>query len=155
MAQSRFWLVKTEPHLYSIEDMERDGATPWDGVRNYQARNFMRDGMRPDDRVLVYHSQADPLGVYGVARVVGPAHPDATQFDRKSQYYDATSSPDDPRWWCVDLGHVGTFRSPVTRDAMKAEPGLAGMRLLKRGMRLSVMPVERDEFDLIVSLSRP
>ncbi len=154
MAARGHWLVKTEPGTYSIEDLERDGSTPWDGVRNYQARNFMRDRMRPGDPVLVYHSNAKPMGVVGLARVAGEAHPDETQFDPASHYYDAAAGRDDPRWWCVDLEHVETFERPVTRDAMKEEPALAGMKLLKRGVRLSVMPVDPDEFDTVVRMAR-
>lgn len=153
MADRGYWLVKTEPGTYSIEDLERDGSTPWDGVRNYQARNFMRDDMKPGDPVLVYHSNADPLGVYGLAEVAGPAHPDETQFDPDSGYFDEGSERDDPRWWCVDLRHVATFAEPVTRDGLKKRPELADMRLLKRGMRLSVMPVERREFETIVRMA--
>ena len=150
----KYWLVKTEPDVYSIDDLERDGETEWDGVRNYQARNFMRDGMQPGDPVLIYHSNAKPMGVYGIAEVAGPAHPDSQQFRKKSKYYDEKSSKDDPRWWCVDVRHVATFENPVTRDAMKEEPGLADMKLLKRGMRLSVMPVEKAEFELVKKMSR-
>jgi len=149
-----YWLAKTEPGDYSIDDLERDGETQWDGVRNYQARNFMRDGMRPGDRVLIYHSMTKPIGVYGIAEVAGPAHPDSTQFDRKNKYFDEKSTDENPRWWCVDFKHVETFAEPVTRDELKAEPGLADMKLLTRGMRLSVMPVEKAEFDLIKKMSR-
>lgn len=154
MATTGCWLVKTEPGTYSIDDLERDGSTPWDGVRNYQARNFMRDDMKPGDRVLVYHSNAKPLGVYGLARVAGEAHPDALQFDPSSGYYDADSDRDDPRWWCVDLEHLETFETPVTRDAMKEEPELADMKLLERGTRLSVMPVEPRELETVLRMAR-
>jgi len=154
MATRGHWLVKTEPGTYSIDDLERDGSTPWDGVRNYQARNFMRDGMKPGDRVLVYHSNAKPMGVYGLARVRDEAHPDELQFDPSSAYYDEDSDRDDPRWWCVDLEHVETFESPVSREAMKEEPALADMKLLERGMRLSVMPVEPHEFETVLRMAR-
>lgn len=153
MAERGYWLVKTEPGTYSIHDLERDGSTPWDGVRNYQARNFMRDHMKPGDPVLVYHSNTDPLGIYGVAEVAGPAHPDETQFDRSSRYFDEDSERDDPRWWCVDLRHAETFAEPVTRDALKEKPELRDMKLLQRGMRLSVMPVERREFETILGMA--
>jgi predicted RNA-binding protein with PUA-like domain len=154
MAKRRYWLVKTEPDVYSIEDLEREGVTEWWGIRNYQARNFMRDEMSPGDRVLVYHSQTKILGVYGIAEVAGPAHPDSVQFDPRSDYYDEKSTREDPRWWCVDLEHVATFNEPVTRDELKEEPGLADMKLLARGTRLSVMPVEKAEFELIEKMSR-
>lgn len=149
-----YWLAKTEPGDYSVDDLERDGETQWDGVRNYQARNFMRDRMQPGDQVLIYHSMTKPIGVYGIAEVAGPAHPDSTQFDRKNKYFDEKSTEEEPRWWCVDFKHVETFSEPVTRDELKAESGLADMKLLKRGMRLSVMPVEKREFDLIRKMSR-
>ncbi|MGH7540624.1 MAG: EVE domain-containing protein [Gemmatimonadota bacterium] len=143
------WLVKTEPGTYSIDDLERDGSTEWSGVRNYAARNLMRDEMRHGDLVLVYHSSTDVLGVYGVARVAGEAHPDSTQFDPRSDYHDPDSARDDPRWWCVDLAHVETFPGPVTRDAMKEEPALHAMKVLQRGVRLSVMPVTKEEFETV------
>jgi predicted RNA-binding protein with PUA-like domain len=149
-----YWLVKTEPGDYSIEELEQDGETEWTGVRNYQARNFMRDKMRQGDQVLVYHSMTKPIGVYGVAEVAGPAHPDSLQFDRKSKYFDEKSTKDEARWWCVDLKFVERFATPVSRDELKAEPGLADMKLLKRGMRLSVMPVEKKEFDLVRKMSK-
>jgi len=154
MAGARCWLVKTEPDVYSIADLEREGTTEWTGIRNYQARNFMREAMRPGDRVLVYHSNADVLGVYGIAEVAGPAHPDSSQFDEDDRYHDPASTREDPRWWCVDLRHVRTFDAPVTRDAMRAEPGLSDMKLLARGTRLSVMPVEEAEFEIIEKMSR-
>jgi len=149
-----YWLAKTEPGDYSIDDLERDGETQWDGVRNYQARNFMRDRMQPGDQVLIYHSMTKPIGVYGIAEVAGAAHPDTTQFDNKNKYFDEKSTDENPRWWCVDFKYVETFARPVTRDELKAEPRLADMKLLKRGMRLSVMPVERAEFEVIRKMSR-
>lgn len=147
------WLIKSEPSAYSIEDLERDGETEWWGVRNYRARNYMRDEMQPGDRILFYHSNADPLGVYGIAEVASKAHPDSRQFEAGHDYHDPASSRDDPRWWCVDVRHVETFARPVTRDAMKQAPGLADMRVLKRGMRLSVMPVTAEEFAIVRALA--
>jgi len=119
----RHWLVKSEPGDYSIRDLERDGVTEWWGVRNYLARNYMRDDMEPGDPVLFYHSRTDPLGVYGLARVASEAHPDSKQFEEGHAYHDPDSDPEDPTWWCVDLEHVETFPVPVERDAMKEEPG--------------------------------
>lgn len=150
----RYWLMKSEPSVYSIEDLERDGTTEWDGVRNYQARNFMRDEMSPGDRILFYHSNTRPLGVYGIAEVEAEAHPDSTQFDESSSYHDPDSDPDDPRWWCVDVKHVETFPEPVEREAMKETEGLEEMKVLKRGMRLSVMPVDEDEFGIVERMGR-
>lgn len=151
MADRRCWLVKTEPNTYSIEDLARDGSTEWTGVRNYAARNYMRE-MSEGDPVLVYHSSTAVLGVYGAARVVAEAHPDSSQFDPDGGYHDPESDPDDPRWWCVDLAHERTFTEPVTRDAMKKRPELAGMKLLQRGMRLSVMPVTEGEYETVVHI---
>lgn len=148
----RHWLIKSEPSVYSIDDLERDGTTEWWGVRNYRARNYMRDEMRPGDPVLFYHSNTDPLGVYGIAEVATAAHPDSRQFEKGHRYYDPDSDPGDPRWWCVDIGHVATFRRPVTRDDMKRAAGLADMKVLKRGMRLSVMPVTPEEFAIVRKL---
>ncbi len=146
------WLIKSEPGAYSIHDLERDGKTEWSGIRNYQARNFMRDRMAVGDGILFYHSNTDPLGVYGVAEVASEAHPDSTQFDEEGHYHDPKSDPDDPTWMCVDVRHVETFDGPVTRDAMKAEPGLSDMLVLKRGARLSVQPVTKREFDTVVRM---
>jgi len=150
----KHWLIKSEPSVYSIEDLERDGETEWWGVRNYRARNYMRDEMRPGDRILFYHSNADPLGVYGIAEVTSTAHPDSKQFENGHHYHDPDSDPGAPRWWCVDVRHVETFDRPVTRDAMKADAGLADMKVLKRGMRLSVMPVTPEEFEIVRGLAR-
>lgn len=149
-----YWLAKTEPHVYSIDDLAKDGETEWDGVRNYQVRNFMRDRMNPGELILIYHSNTKVLGVYGVAEVAGPAHPDSTQFDPDSNYYDPKSDPDDPRWWCPDFKYVETFENPVTRDAMKETKGLEEINVLRRGMRLSVMPVSKKEFEIIRKLGR-
>lgn len=149
-----YWLAKTEPDVYSIDDLARDGETEWDGVRNYQVRNFMRDRMNPGEPVLIYHSNTKVLGVYGVAEVAGPAHPDSTQFDPESRYFDPKSNPDDPRWWCPDLRYVESFAAPVTRKAMKETAGLEGMNVLRRGMRLSLMPVAREEFEIVLRLGR-
>lgn len=151
MARS-YWLAKSEPSTYSIEDLERDGVTEWSGVRNYAARNHMRE-MAEGDRVLFYHSSTDVLGIYGVAEVAAEAHPDSTQFDPDSGYHDPDSDPDDPRWWCVDLQHVRTFEEPVTRDAMKERSELGEMKVLQRGMRLSVMPVTEEEYETVLDMA--
>ena len=148
------WLIKSEPSVYSIEDLERDGTTEWSGVRNYKARSYMRDEMRPGHGLLFYHSSTDVLGVYGIAEVASEAHPDSTQFKEDDHYFDPDSDPENPRWWCVDVRHVETFAAPVTRDVMKETPGLAGMAVLKRGMRLSVMRVTPEEFEIVRGMSR-
>jgi predicted RNA-binding protein with PUA-like domain len=151
---TRHWICKSEPDVYSIDDLERDGSTGWDGVRNYQARNFMRDSMRPGDRVLVWHSNADPAGVAGVAKVAGAPRPDPTQFERESPYFDRGSDPDDPTWVMVDVVFVSRFREVIPLDQLRAEPALSGMLALKRGNRLSVTPVTPQEFESVLRLSR-
>jgi len=148
------WLIKSEPSVYSIEDLERDGTTEWSGVRNYKARSYMRDEMRPGHGLLFYHSSTDVLGVYGTAEVASDAHPDSTQFKNGDHYFDPDSDPDNPRWWCIDVRHVETFPAPVTREEMKETRGLEGMAVLKRGMRLSVMRVTPEEFEIVRSMGR-
>ncbi len=151
----RYWLMKSEPDAYSIDDLEREpsGATGWDGVRNYQARNFMRDGMKVGDGILFYHSNAKPPGVAGIARVVREAYPDPTQFDPDSRYFDPKSKTEDPRWLHVDIAHERTFSRLIPLDELKETPGLEELPLVKRGNRLSVMPVSDDEWRLILALA--
>lgn len=148
------WLIKSEPGTYSIHDLERDGTTEWSGVRNYKARSYMRDEMRPGHGLLFYHSSTDVLGVYGIAEVASPAHPDSTQFKEGDHYFDPDSDRNDPRWWCVDVRHVETFPAPVTREEMKETAGLEEMAVLKRGMRLSVMRVTPEEFEIVRQMGR-
>ncbi len=148
MAAKRYWLMKSEVGDYSIADLERDGTTPWDGVRNYEARNLLRDEISPGDLVLYYHSNAKPSGVVGVAKVVSEPYPDATQFDRSDSHFDPKSSPEKPRWWLVDVGFVERFPRIVSIAEVRERPELASMVLLKR-LRLSVQPVSKNEFTLI------
>ena len=152
MPSRRCWLVKSEPESYSIDDLERDRRTPWTGVRNFQARNLMRDEMRVGDEVLFYHSSAEPPGVVGLAKVASEAYPDETQFDRKSDYYDEKSGPDSPRWMLVDIEFVGKLPRMVTLSEIRDEPALAKMPLVNRS-RLSVQPVEPAAFDTIVRMA--
>ncbi|MCE3002254.1 MAG: EVE domain-containing protein [Xanthomonadaceae bacterium] len=148
-----YWLMKSEPHEFSIDDLARRKVEPWTGVRNYQARNFMRDQMKVGDRVLFYHSSCPVPGVAGIARIVGPAKPDPTQFDPRSDYHDPGSKPDDPRWLCVDVGFVRKLRGVVTLDAIRAQAAkLEGLTLLARGNRLSVFPLAERHYDLILEL---
>jgi len=148
----RYWLMKSEPEVYSIEHLARDRKTPWTGVRNYQARNFMRDEMRVGDLVLFYHSNAEPSGVAGVARVVREAYPDPTARDPGSEYFDAKATDQNPIWMMVEVGYVRTFEQLVTLDALRGEPVLRDMLVLKRGMRLSVQPVSVAHFEHICKL---
>lgn len=136
-----YWLMKSEPSVYSIDDLARDGKTPWTGVRNYQARNFMRDAMREGDRVFFYHSSADPAGIAGLARVVGKPYPDPTQFDPNSDYFEPRATNVTPVWFLVDVAFEKKVEPILTLERIRAEPLLAGMLLLKRGQRLSIQPI--------------
>ena len=150
----RYWLMKSEPNVYSIADLKRDGTTCWDGVRNYQARNFMRDDMRIGDGVLFYHSNVKPMGIYGVAYVTREGYPDHTAFDAADPHYDAKSDPAAPTWIMVDIGYVGVFAEPITLDLLKQTPGLEKMLVIQRGSRLSVQPVSRQEWDIVMGLGK-
>ncbi|MCK6374465.1 MAG: EVE domain-containing protein [Zoogloea sp.] len=147
----RYWLMKSEPDDVSIDDLEqRPGQTvPWYGVRNYQARNFMRDGMQPGDGVLFYHSGCAEPGIAGIARVASTAYPDATQFDPASKYFDPKSTPENPRWLHVDVAFVKKTRL-VGLPELRSHPELENMRVLARGNRLSITPVEPAEWRFIV-----
>ena len=147
----RYWLMKSEPSDYSIEDLARDKTAPWYGVRNYQARNFMRDDMRVGDRAFFYHSSCDEPGVVGFVEVAAPAHPDVTQFDRKSKYYDSASTRDNPRWVNVDVRFMAKTRL-VTLDELRRHKALAKMRVLQRGNRLSITPVAPAEWKHIMGM---
>ena len=142
----RCWLMKVEPESYTIEQLERDGETCWEGVRNYQARNILRDDMRPGDRVLFYASNAEPTGVAGVAEVSRGGYPDHFAFDTTHDYFDPKSDPSNPTWYMVDIRFVEKFPTVVSLETLKATPGLANMMVTKRGMRLSVQPVREDEW---------
>lgn len=149
----RYWLMKSEENVYSIRDLERDGTTHWEGVRNYEARNLMRDDMKVGDGVLFYHSNARPPGVAGLATVVRGGYPDHFAFDRKSRYHDPKSDPDNPVWFMVDVAFGEAFPEVVTLEEIKATPALEGMVLLKRS-RLSVQPISEEEFRLIRKMGR-
>lgn len=151
----RYWLLKSEPEAFSIHDLARapKQTTAWDGVRNYQARNFLR-AMQIGDQVLFYHSNADPPSVVGVAEVVKAAYPDATQFDRGDAHYDPSSHPDQPRWDMVDVRFVRQFTVPLPLDLLRKQVGLKRMELLRKGSRLSVQPVRQEEWKEIIRLAR-
>jgi predicted RNA-binding protein with PUA-like domain len=153
MSGTRYWLMKSEEDVYSIEDLEKDGTTCWEGVRNYEARNLMRDGMKEGDRVLFYHSNATPPGVAGIARISREAYPDHFAFDPKSNYFDAKSDPDEPRWLMVDVEFVEKFPEKVSLSRLREEEGLQEMALFTR-KRLSVQPVEEEEFERVVAMGR-
>ena len=147
----QYWLMKSEPDVFSIADLQqRPGQTePWDGVRNYQARNFLRQ-MRVGDKVLFYHSNAHPSGVAGIAEIVGTARPDPTQFQPESPYFDARATPEKPIWDAVEVKFVRAFARVLPLAALKAMPALAEMALVQKGSRLSVMPVSAQEWQAIV-----
>jgi predicted RNA-binding protein with PUA-like domain len=148
----RYWLFKTEPDAFSIDDLRRVGREEWSGVRSFQARNIMRE-MKIGDLGFFYHSSVQPPGIVGICEVVAEAHPDSTQFDKKSEYYDRTSKRGDPKWWCVDVGFVRKLPRMIPIDELRAIPELAFMPLLRRGQRLSVQPVTEQEWELIGRLT--
>ena len=146
------WLMKSEPDAFSIDDLKRRKQEAWDGVRNYQARNFMRDGMRPGDKVFFYHSNCAVPGIVGIAEVVTDAYPDPSQFDPKSKYFDPGSSRDNPRWMLVDVKFVKKLKRTISLDELKNDPALIDMPLLRKGNRLSVMPVDAAHWKYILAL---
>lgn len=151
----QYWLVKTEPDSFSIDDLAKSPqqTTCWSGVRNYQARNFMRDGMKLGERVLFYHSSCEPPCVVGVAVVAREAYPDSTAWDKKDSHFDPKASPENPIWQMVDLKLEEKFSRAITLDELRKLPALKQMELLKRGSRLSVQPVTKDEFEAILKLA--
>lgn len=149
----RYWLLKSEPGSYSIDDLERDRRTHWDGIRNFQARNLLRDEIQEGDGILVYHSSADPPGVAGLAKVVRAGYPDPSALDPKSHYHDPKASADDPRWYMIDIEFVERFPELVPLATLKETPGLEDMVVTKRS-RLSVQPVKDGEYEIVVRLGR-
>lgn len=149
----RHWLIKSEPDVFGIDDLQKVKREPWSGVRNYQARNFMWKEMKPGDLALFYHSNAKPPGVTGIARVVGEPYPDPTQFDEKSEYHDPKSTRENPRWWLTDFEFVGKFPEMLTLEALKADPLLSEMMVCQRGTRLSITPVEPPHFKRVCKLA--
>ncbi len=145
-----YWLMKSEPTVYSIDDLKRDKVTFWNGVRNYQARNFMRDQMKKGDLVFFYHSNAEPPGIAGIAEVAKEATPDPTQFDSKSEQFDPKSKKENPIWIGVDLQFIKKFKTLIPLEKLKEVKGLEKMPLLQKGQRLSVQPVSKKEWDLIL-----
>ena len=150
----RHWLLKTEPGVFSFDDLLQapDQTTGWNGIRNYQARNFLRDEMKEGDRVLIYHSSADPPVVAGLAEVVKAGYPDPTQFDSKDDHYDPESTPGAPRWYQVDVKAVRKLARAVSLEEIRRTKALAKMPLVQRGQRLSVQPVGPEEYALIVRM---
>lgn len=148
-----YWLMKSEPDVFGIDDLQKCKVEPWDGVRNYQARNFMRDDMRKGDFIFFYHSNTKPPGIVGIAKVASKAYDDPTQFDANSKYFDAKSDPEKPRWQLVDVRFVRKLKRTISLDELKQhQEQLENMPLLRKGNRLSVMPVDEDHWNYILSL---
>lgn len=148
-----YWLMKSEPNTYGIDHLKKDKVEPWDGVRNYQARNFMK-AMKKGDMVLFYHSVTAPVGVAGIAKVAKEHYPDPTQFDKKSKYFYARATKEKPVWEHVDVRFVKKFKEVIELSALREVNGLGKMELLRKGSRLSVQPVTKKEFDIIVALGK-
>jgi predicted RNA-binding protein with PUA-like domain len=148
-----YWLMKSEPSVYGIDDLVRDGRTSWDGVRNYQVRNYLRDTMRPGDLAFFYHSSCPEPGVAGTVRIAGPAGPDPTQFDPQSEYYDARSNRAAPAWLTVPVELVRRYPRVVGLAALRGQPALRDLLILRRGNRLSVTPVTAAEWRAIEALA--
>lgn len=153
-SRKKYWLLKCEPDAYSIDDLERDGRTGWEGVRNYQVRNYMRDEMKPGDEAIFYASNADPAGATGVARIASNAYPDPFQFRKGHHYEDPGSDPENPRWLTFDVEFVEKFAHLVTIDEMREQKALRDMMILRRGNRLSITPLTKQEFDTIRKVGR-
>lgn len=153
-ARKRYWLMKSEPDTFSIDDLERVGTEPWNGVRNYQARNFMRDGMHVGDGVLFYHSNCKVPGIVGIAKVASAAYPDDTQFDPKSDYHDPKATREDPRWMLVDVAFERKLTRTIALDEIKQQADALGegFPLIARGNRLSILPVTAAQWQLLLAM---
>jgi predicted RNA-binding protein with PUA-like domain len=147
------WLLKTEPSSFSIDDLLRVKSTGWGGVRNYQARNYLRDEMKKGDKALIYHSNAEPSAVVGIGEVIREGHPDPTQFDKKDDHYDPESHPDEPRWYQVEVKGLKKLARPVSLDEIKSSPQFKEMPLVQRS-RLSVQPVSKEQYEAILRLAK-
>lgn len=146
----KFWLMKSEPDVFSIDDLQKNITTEWEGVRNYQARNFMMNEMTINDPVLFYHSNAEPSGIAGLARVSREAKPDRTQFQKESEYFDPKANEDKPRWYCVEIKFVRKFKKFLSLSDLKTDPQFKEMLVIKSGQRLSIQPVSEDDFNRVL-----
>lgn len=147
-----YWLMKSEPDTYGIADLEKEGVNMWEGCRNYVVRNFFRDAMQIGDKAFFYHSNATPSGIVGTMEIVSEAYPDPTQFDPSSHYHDPKSPRDNPRWLVRDVKYLSTFRRTVSLAELREIPGLEGMHVVRKGQRLSVMPVTEAEWQIVMGL---
>lgn len=150
----QYWLFKTEPDTYSIDDLKRDKKTMWSGVRNYQARNMLRDEVKKGDLIIFYHSSCAVPAAVGVAEVIKEAYPDPTQFDPKSEYFDATAKKEDPRWFVVDVKFKEKFKKEISLSLMRTISEFSDMRLLAPGNRLSLFPISQKHFELLLQMGR-
>jgi len=148
----QYWLMKSELDVYNLDHLKADGTEPWDGIRNYEARNMMRDQMKPGDLILYYHSNCKPPHIAGVARVASDPYPDPTQFDASNHYFDPKSDPNNPRWILVDISYVTTFKETIGRDVLHEDPLLQEMVMFKRN-RLSITPVTQQEFERVCEIA--
>ena len=150
----RYWLMKSEPDDFSIDDLEQVGTEPWTGVRNYQARNFMRDSMQVGDQVFFYHSNTKVPGIYGIAEVASTPYPDPTQFEKKSKYFDPKATREEPRWFLVDVGFVRRLREPISLATIRTRSEQLGedFALIRKGARLSVLPVSASQWKILLAL---
>lgn len=155
MVSKSFWLLKSEPDVFSIDDLAKakGKTTHWDGVRNYQARNFLRDSIKIGDGVLFYHSNSEPSAIAGIAEVVREGYPDHTAFDPKDVHFDPKSKKETPTWYMVDIKHVETFKVPISLERLRLETKLEKMALLQKGSRLSVQPVTKDEWQTVLKIA--
>ncbi len=148
----KYWLMKSEPDVFSIDNLKKDKTTLWEGVRNYQARNYMTNDMSVGDEVLFYHSSTDPSGIIGLATVSGKARPDASQFNKKSDYFDPKATQEKPIWFCVEIKYKSTFKKILTLHEIKNIKALEDMLVIKKGSRLSIQPVTEKDFNTIKNL---
>ncbi len=148
----KHWLMKSEPDVFSFDDLKKKKTEPWSGVRNYQARNFMRDEMKPGDLIFFYHSSCEVPGIAGIAAVASLPYADPTQFDKKSEYFDPKATKENPRWFLVDVKFEKDLKRPMPLEELKKEKNLQEMRLLQKGNRLSILPVTAQEFEFILKL---
>lgn len=146
----QYWLMKSEPDVFGIDDLQQVKTEPWDGVRNYQARNMMRDDMKIGDQIFFYHSNCKTPGIVGIMEVAAEAHPDETQFDQDNKYYDAKSSRDEPRWFCIDVKYCRHLKRTISLTELKTFKTLLDLPLVRKGNRLSIMPVKKMEWDFIL-----
>lgn len=150
---TQYWLIKSEPGAYSIDDLKRDKKTPWSGVRNFQARNFMRDQMKIGDLALFYHSSVNPPGIVGVAKVASAPYPDPTQFDPQSPYFDPRATKNRPVWYVVDFSFIKKFKQEIALPELKASKSFSDMLVTQKSSRLSIQPVSEKHFKKILELS--